>query len=86
MAIPLKSVENSDTPALYAGDVIPSDSSNLSSLTRALYIGTGGNLAAVMADDSVVVFSNLQSGQILPIRVKRVNVTNTTAGNIVALF
>lgn len=86
MATPTSNVENSSAPALYAGDATPSDSTNLSSIARALYVGTGGNVAAVMPDDSVVTFISVQSGQILPVRVKRVNATNTTASNIVALY
>jgi hypothetical protein len=86
MATPLSNVENTSTPAVYAGAVTTSDSTNLSSIARALYIGTGGDVVALMPDDSEVTFKNAQSGQILPVRVKRVNATNTTASNIVALY
>ena len=86
MATPTENVTNATTPAVYAGAVTASDSVNLSSIARALYVGTGGNIAAVMPNDDVVLFSNVQSGQILPVRVKRVNATNTTASNIVALY
>ena len=86
MATPTNNVENTTGPAQYAAAVTPSDSANLSSIARALYVGTSGNVAAVMPDDSVVTFSGVQAGQVLPVRVKRVNSTNTTASNIVALF
>lgn len=86
MATPTENVTNATMPAVYAGAVTASDSVNLSSIARALYVGTGGNIAAVMPNDDVVLFSNVQSGQILPVRVKRVNATNTTASNIVALY
>jgi hypothetical protein len=86
MATPSSNVENTSTPAVYAGAVTTSDSTNLSSTARALYIGTGGDVVALMPDDSEVTFKNAQSGQILPVRVKRVNATNTTASNIVALY
>lgn len=86
MATPNTNVENASTPAVYAGAVTTSDSVNLSSIARGLYIGTGGNVAAVMPDDSVVVFSNVPTGMILPVRAKRVNATNTTASDIVALY
>ena len=86
MATPTENVTNTSAPALYAGAVTVSDSTNLSSVSRALYVGTAGNVAAVMPNDDVVLFSNVPAGMILPVRVKRVNATNTTASNIVALF
>ena len=86
MAIPSSNVENTSAPALYAGAVTASDSVNLTSIARALYVGTSGNVSAVMPDGDVVLFSNVQAGQILPVRVARVNATNTTASNIVALY
>ena len=86
MAIPNTNVKNESSPAVYAGDVVTSDSTDLSSTTRALYIGVGGNAAVVMPDGSVVVFKNLQTGSILPIRAKRVNAIDTTASFIIALY
>lgn len=86
MATPSTNVENTSAPAVYAGAVTPSDSTNLSSVARAIYIGAAGNVAAVMPDDSVVTFVGLQAGAILPVRIKRVNATNTTATSIVALY
>ena len=86
MATPTTNVENTSAPAIYAGDAVPSDSTNLSSISRALYVGVGGNVAAVMPDDSVVTFVGVLQGTVLPVRVKRVNATNTTATNIIALY
>lgn len=86
MATPSTNVENTSSPAVYAGAVTPSDSTNLSSIARALYIGGAGNVSAVMPDDSVVMFAGLSAGTILPVRVKRVNATNTSATYLVALY
>lgn len=86
MGTPTTNTENSGSPAIYAGAVTTSDSTNLSSIARALYVGVGGNIAAVMPDDDVVTFANVPAGSILPVRVKRVNATNTTASSIVALY
>lgn len=69
-----------------AAAVTPSDSTNLSYDTRAIYVGTGGNVVAVFTDNTAITFSNVPAGTILPIVVKRVNSTNTTASNIVALY
>lgn len=86
MAIPTESVANSSQPALYAVAVTPHDTTNLSSIARALYIGTSGNVVAVMPDDAAVTFKNVSAGTILPVRAKRVNSSSTTAADIVALF
>ena len=66
--------------------VTPSDSTNLSFDTRAIYVGTSGNVVAVFCDDSTVTFANVPAGTILPIIVKRINSTSTTASNIVAIY
>jgi hypothetical protein len=52
---------------------------------RALYIGTTGNIAVLMADGTTATFTAVPVG-ILPVQVQRVNSTNTTASNIVALY
>ena len=74
------------TPAEDAGAVTPSDSTNLTSIARSLYVGTAGNVTLLTVGQNVVTFSNVQSGTILPVRVIRVNATSTTATNIVALY
>jgi hypothetical protein len=73
-------------PAEDAGAVTPSDSTNLTSIARSLYVGTAGNVTLLTVGQNVVTFSNVQSGTILPVRVIRVNATSTTATNIVALY
>lgn len=66
--------------------VSPSDSTNFASGSRALYIGTGGDLNVLSYDNPTNhIFRNVPSGFVLPIAVLRVNSTNTTASNIVSL-
>jgi hypothetical protein len=77
--------ENS-APAESAVSVTPSDSADLATLCRAIYVGGAGNLNLDMADGTTIVFIGLSSGQILPVRAKRVRSTSTTATNIIALF
>ena len=76
----------SSDPAEDAGAVTPSDSVNLTNTARALYIGGAGNVVVVTASGNVVTFVNAQVGTIIPVRTRRVNATNTTATNIVALY
>ncbi len=73
-------------PAESAQAVTPNDSADLAGLSRALYIGSYGNANVDMADGTTILFLGLSSGQILPIRAKRVRLTNTTATNIIALY
>ena len=86
MASPSNNLIDSNMPATKAAAVTPHDSTNLASLTRSLYIGGDGNIVCVFPDGDAITFSNVVAGTILPVRVKRVNSTNTTATNIVALY
>lgn len=66
--------------------ITPSDVSNFTQQARGIYVGVGGDIAVVSAQGTVVTFKNAVAGTILPVRCKRVNVTNTTATNLVGLF
>lgn len=78
--------ERVDSPAWDALAVTPHDTTKLATYSKALYVGTAGNVAVLTLDGNTVTFTNVQDGQILPIRVQRVNSTNTTASNIVAFI
>lgn len=66
--------------------VTPSDSDDLPYLTKGLFIGGDGDVAAVRADGVAVTFKGLTAGMWLPINARRVNSTNTSATDIVALY
>ena len=75
------------SPATNSISVTPSDSAELSFLTRALYVGVSGNVSVKLRDDTnAVVFVGVAEGTILPLQVKQVTATNTTATNIIALW
>ena len=75
------------SPASSAVAVTPSDSTELTYVARALYVGVGGNLAVKLRDDSLaVVLVGVAEGSVLPVQVKQVMATDTTATNIVALW
>jgi hypothetical protein len=63
------------------------DSGNHTSLTHnALYVGTGGNVKVNMGTSGTgITFSNVASGQILPIQITQVWQSGTTAEDMVAL-
>lgn len=71
-------------PAHTARAVTASDATEIE-VTRALYIGTTGNVAVRMANGDIVTFTAVPVG-ILPIQVDQVRSTNTTASDIIALY
>ncbi len=75
------------SPARDAGAITPSDTVNLDNPTRAIYVGGAGNVVAIMdGGDNAVTFVGVLAGTVLPISVKRINSTSTTATSLVALY
>ena len=66
--------------------VTPSDSTDLSHETRAIYVGASGDLSLVMVDGSAVVLCGIVAGSLLPVRAIRVPATGTTADLLVGLY
>lgn len=88
-------------PAAFAKAITPSDSTDIdfggkSKITRGIYVGLGGDISVEMAGDPLgsgkgmsdptVLFKTVLSGTLLPISVTRVNSTNTTASELVAVW
>lgn len=73
---------NMQSPATHAVGVTPDNTANLNHLTRALYVGTGGDVRVTIADGSTVTFVNMVQGW-HPIRITRVWATGTTAHHMV---
>lgn len=76
-------------PATHVAAVTPSDANDLPNVSRALYVGTGGDVVLIGANASPqatgVTFKNVPAGAILPVKARKVLATGTTASNIVAL-
>lgn len=75
-------------PVVFAAAVTTSDTTDLTNVTTAIYVGTSGNMQVTMmgqAAGSNVLFSALPVGW-HPIRASRIWATNTTAANIVACW
>lgn len=69
-----------------AGEAItPSDTLDLNNVSRALYVGTSGDLRLILVDGGTITLSGVQAGTIYPVRVRRVLASGTTAGNLVGL-
>ena len=74
------------SPATNAASITPSDTTTLSTVSRALYVGVAGDLSVEMQSGEIVVFQGVQSGSILALRALKVRQTATTAAGIVALW
>lgn len=72
-------------PASGAYQVSSSDSQDLPQVSRAIYVGTGGNLVVEMLWGATVTFANVASGSLLPIRARKV-LAASTATAIIGLY
>lgn len=68
-----------------AAPVTPSDSVNQPVRFRALWVGIAGNISLFFADNTSVVFVGVPIGM-FPVGGLRVNLTNTTAASLVAVY
>ena len=74
-------------PGSNAEVVTPNDTTTLVWMSRALYVGVGGDVSVQMAGTgTAIVFKNVQTGAVLPIRIQRVNSTAMTATNMVSIY
>jgi len=76
------------SPAANAKDITKADT-DLDDFTRSIYVGGTGDLAVRMAGDEGdidVIFKAVPAGSILPIRVKQIRSTDTTATLIIAMW
>lgn len=72
-------------PAFAAQIIIPANGRELDYVTRAVYVGSAGDLSAEMINGDVVTFKNVPSGTVLPVRVRRIRNSDTTASDIIGL-
>lgn len=67
--------------------VTPSNTVDLPrGLTQAVWVGGGGDVAAVMQNGTVQVLAAVPSGATIPIAARRINATGTSATGVVALY
>ncbi|AEQ53117.1 spike base protein, RCAP_Rcc01079 family [Pelagibacterium halotolerans] len=75
-----------DSPAHNGFAITPDDGASLPETTRALYVGTGGDIVVVLAGGAEITFANVAAGTLLPLRASMVLATGTTAAAIVGLI
>ena len=70
--------------AIDAAEVTTSDTDDLTTIS-VLYVGVGGHVKVKTRQGSDVTFYNMNIGQFVPVQVKRVYTTGTTATNLVSM-
>lgn len=75
-----------ESPGLEHYDITPHDINDEKLAFRSLYIGTGGNVALVSMSGVVKVYKNCANGSIIPMRGRRINVTGTTAADMIGMY
>ncbi len=78
--------EDIAAPARRGFAITASDSTDLSAETRAIYVGSAGDLSVVLSSGDEVTLAGVAGGSLLPVRAKRVKSTGTTAGQLVGLY
>ena len=73
------------SPATAAEAVTPDDGADLAFVTRAVYVGQGGDMNITLKSGDTIVLRGIQAGVIYPLRAVRVLATGTTATDIVGL-
>lgn len=74
-----------ESPCEGAEAITAHDTDQLDFATRAIYVGGAGNIRVDMVSDDTVTFNGVVAGTILPIRVRKVYSTGTTATNLIGL-
>ena len=79
-------VDSPTAPASYCFAVVPHDTNDVPRVTKAIYVGQGGDVTVRSIDgDADVTFVDVPAGMVLDVRVIAVRATGTTASDIVGL-
>lgn len=74
------------SPARHAAAVTPSDTADLSTSSKRLWVGSAGNVKVTTVGGDTVTYTAVPAGAYLNVRAARVFATLTTATNIVAEY
>jgi len=78
-----------DEPAIGQFAITPSDASELDYITSGIFVGVGGTLVLDLADasgDTQLTYANVPSGAFLPLAVRKVWLSGTSASQIIGLW
>lgn len=74
-----------ESPAGHGFPITPSDADDLPEVTRAIYVGQAGALAVSLVSGAEVTLLGVAAGTVLPLRLRKVLATGTTASALVGL-
>jgi len=77
--------KTADSCASVVWSITPADS-DLAQPARCLYVGVGGDVRVTTTQGNDVTFVGVSGGAVLPVSVKRVWATNTTATSILGMI
>jgi len=72
--------------AIKSVDVTPDDNADLNIVGAIIFVGGGGDLSVVTVSGDTVIYKNLPDAYTLPVQVRRVKSTNTTATDLIAQY
>jgi len=75
---------DADGPATFGFAIAPSDLQFLEEQTRGIWVGGSGNITLMLTSGRIVVLIGAVAGSLIPVKVKKVYSTGTTATNLVA--
>lgn len=79
-------VSSTGSPARRGFAITPHDTDELPFVTRGIYVGNAGDVTVVLVQESgPVTFENVAAGSMLPVFVKQVLSTGTTATSLIGL-
>ena len=73
------------SPALYGFEITPDDNQDLPRPTRALMVGSSGNVRVTLLSGDQLTLPSLLPGAQYALRIRRVHANDTTAAQIVGL-
>lgn len=86
MSDPYENTGGINAPAAQSIAITPHDSNALTTVTKAIYAGGGGDITLrLTGDSSDRVFKNVPNGGILDVRAAYVRATGTTATFLIGL-
>lgn len=70
----------------HAASITTDNSNDLPTPAKAIYVGGAGDLTVTTGSGEDVVFKAVPVGTVLPVKIKRVKATGTTATLLLALW
>ena len=84
--MPFYTAQTSIIPGQDGFAITPSDITNFNVAARAVYVGVAGDISIVTLKDTSLLFKNAVAGSVIPMMALRVNLTNTTATDLIGII